>query len=174
MATLSGFEDFIHDHAQVRIDGKESIGFVTVLPMVYQEVLAPRRGRTPGMQLDVDRVFDQLDQAKVRQHDTLSVYAQARALKAVRGEMRLVVWREVPIRWQSIELDGQHVRLPDCIERHGRMWVMAWPCPDGSHFRARRPVSADPEADLAALIHDGLRAAARVTVRPARGLFDTV
>lgn len=29
MATLSGFEDFIHDHAQVRIDGPESIGFVT-------------------------------------------------------------------------------------------------------------------------------------------------
>lgn len=163
-----------HEHSineeRLRRAGFEAWGWrrkkLQYLPTLYNESLAPRRGKVPSLRLDLERIFDQLREAKHRQYNQMVEYASDRAIKALSGKMRLTAWRGVPIRWRSIECPGQTLRLPECIELDETFWSMAWPCPDGSVYRASRPVSDSPLADLTRLIRDGLMAAAMITVTP--------
>lgn len=158
------------DEMSLRRAGFEAWGWrrkkLQYLPSLYTERLAPPRGRKPHLMLDLDRVFDQLEDAKRRHYNRMSEYALARAQKAISGTMRLVAWRGLPIRWVDRQHEGKTIKMPDCITIEGRQWAIQWPCPDGSTYCQRRDLSSDPLGDLVNLIHDGLLASAMITVRP--------
>lgn len=164
-----GHEQSVNEE-RLRRAGFEAWGWrrqkLQYLPALHNEILAPLRGHAPTLKLDLDRIFNQLRAAKQRQYNTMVSYAHDRANKALSGVMRLTSWRGVPIRWRSIQCRCWTLRIPECIDLEEDVWTMAWPCPDGSTYRASRPVSDSPLEDLTQLIRDGLIAAAMITLTP--------